>query len=571
MSFRHTYGLKLIALLVLLVVLVVPMMTAAAEPPPPPVTIQFLNVSDWHAQIDPLNPVGSTFIGGAEYISTLWKEDRLEYPNSLTLTAGDDFGASPPLSNFFNEEPSIIAQRLMGIQIGGFGNHNFDRGVNHLQQMIDLAGSPKGKTPGKPFPYVSANLKYRHANLDGVGDYEMFDVGGIKVAVIGITNQEAPTLVFPGSFGTMVLRKPHTVANRVRERAEAAGAQIVIAIIHSGVEGYDGPNPFGRLVDFANKVEGFDVIFGDHTDVQYTGVINGQLVVENRSKGLTYARTLLEVNPKNGKVLSSSVEFVSPNIAGVTPDPKIVQAMQPYRDALGPIFSTQIGTSNLAIPRADSCGNGNGRTCESLIGNLITDAIRETYDVDFAVTNSGGIRADLTCPTTDNPADYCPAFVPPPFPITRGKAQEVLPFGNYVVTLQVNGAELKSMLENGVSSMPGVQGRYPQVSGLCFTYNISNAAGSRVTGAVYADESGCTANPVDLTSATMYDIAENDFMVNGGDTYPNFFSRSVSRDVMVNVVADYITANSPLSPALEGRITCTTNGAPACPVPLIAQ
>lgn len=570
MFFRHTSGFRLAALLVLLIVLVVPMMTAAAEPPPAPVTIQFLNVSDWHAQIDPLNPSAGVFVGGAAYISTMWQQDRLAYP-TLTLTAGDDFGASPPLSNFFNEEPSIIAQRLMGIQVGGFGNHNFDRGVNHLQQMIDLAASPKGQTPGKPFPYVSANLKYRHANLDGVRDYEMFDVGGIKVAVVGIINQEAPTLVFPGSFGTMVLRKPHLVANKVRAKAEAAGAQIVVAIVHSGVEGFNGPDPFGRIVDFANKTQGFDVIFGDHTDVQYSGVINGQLVIENRSKGLTYARTLLQVNPKNGKVLNQSVEFVSPNTSGVTPDPKIVAAMQPYKDQLTPIFSTQIGTSNLAILRTDSCGNTAGRTCESLIGNLVTDSMRKTYGTDFAITNSGGIRDYLTCPPAGDAAHFCPSFTPPPFPITRGSTQAVLPFGNVVVQLQVNGAELKSMLENGVSSMPGVNGRFPQVSGLCFTYNISNAAGSRVTGAVYADDSGCTANPVDLTAGASYTIAENDFMLAGGDGYPNFFSRGVTLDVMVNVFADYITDNSPITPALQGRITCTTNGAPACPVPLIAQ
>ena len=71
---------------------------------------------------------------------------------TFMLTAGDDFGATPPLSSFFNEEPSVKAQRLMGIQVGALGNHNFDRGVAHLQQMIDLAGAPTGgSVPGQPF------------------------------------------------------------------------------------------------------------------------------------------------------------------------------------------------------------------------------------------------------------------------------------------------------------------------------------------------------------------------------------------------------------------------------------
>ena len=143
----------------------------------------------------------------------------------------------------------------------------------------------------------------------------------------------------------------------------------------------------------------------------------------------------------------------------------------------------------------------------------------------------------------------------------------VLPFGNVVFTVQVNGAELKTMLENGVSTMPAVDGRFPQVSGLCFTYDIAAPAGSRVTGAVrQAADGTCTGAAVDLTAGSTYKIAENDFMATGGDGYPNFFSRGTTQDIMDQVLADYITANSPVSPAIQGRIVCTTSGATACPV-----
>jgi len=142
------------------------------------------------------------------------------------------------------------------------------------------------------------------------------------------------------------------------------------------------------------------------------------------------------------------------------------------------------------------------------------------------------------------------------------------------VTLNVNGAELKTMLENGVSRMPAIDGRFPQVSGLCFTYDIALPAGSRVTSAVLADASGnCTATPVDLTAATTYKIAENDFMASGGDGYPFFTPRVTTQDIMDQVTADYITANSPLNPVVQafpnGRVNCADgNGvgvAPDCP------
>ena len=226
-----------------------------------------------------------------------------------------------------------------------------------------------------------------------------------------------------------------------------------------------------------------------------------------------------------------------------------------------------IGSSTRFIPRADACGNGVGRTCESLVGNVTADSMRTTYDTDFAVTNSGGLRADLTCPTTDNPSDFCPPYTPPPYPISRGQVLTVLPFGNVVTTLNVNGAELKTMLENGVSRMPNVDGRFPQVSGLCFTYDISAPAGSRVLSAVrQAADGSCTGPAVDLTAASSYKIAENDFMTSGGDGYPIFTSRATTQNIMDQVLADYVQANSPIAPAIQGRVACTTSGATACPV-----
>jgi 2',3'-cyclic-nucleotide 2'-phosphodiesterase (5'-nucleotidase family) len=126
-----------------------------------------------------------------------------------------------------------------------------------------------------------------------------------------------------------------------------------------------------------------------------------------------------------------------------------------------------------------------------------------------------------------------------------------------VFTVTINGAELKTFLENGVSLMPSAQGRFPQVSGLCFTYNIEAPAGSRVTGAVRQAANGsCTGAPVDLTAASSYKIAENDFMATGGDGYPNVYARGTTQDIMDEVLADYLTAHNPVSPAIQGRVSC---------------
>ncbi|MEE9534745.1 MAG: 5'-nucleotidase C-terminal domain-containing protein, partial [Acidimicrobiia bacterium] len=308
------------------------------------------------------------------------------------------------------------------------------------------------------------------------------------------------------------------------------------------------------------------------TNVEFSGVINNALVVENRSKGRTYARVDLTVKrARHGhrvRVIDRSVEFVDPLSNAVTPDPEIVAFLDPLRADLDGLLGNVIGVSTVFIPRADECGQSAGRTCESFVGDVTTDAMRTTYGTDFAITNSGGLRADLTCPTVDIPTDFCPPNTPPNFQITDGQVLTVLPFGNTVATLTLDGALLKEYLENGVSAMPGASGRFAQVSGLCFTYDIDATAGSRVTtGGAFrqAADGSCTGPVVDLTSASTFTLAINDFMAAGGDGYPVVTDQIVTRNFMDADVAAYIAANTPISPVIQGRIGCI--GA-ACPVPL---
>src|SRR5205085_7868303 len=124
--------------------------------------------------------------------------------------------------------------------------------------------------------------------------------------------------------------------------------------------------------------------------------------------------------------------------------------------------------STLSIPRADSCGEPGGRTCESLIGDVVADAMRSAYGVDFAITSSGSLRSSLTCPGAGNAV--CDPSIPPPYPITAGEILAAVPFGDHVMTTTVTGDLLKLMLENAVSVSPAATGGFPQLSGLCVTY-----------------------------------------------------------------------------------------------------
>jgi 2',3'-cyclic-nucleotide 2'-phosphodiesterase (5'-nucleotidase family) len=335
---------------------------------------------------------------------------------------------------------------------------------------------------------------------------------------------------------------------------------------HEGATAGTLTAPTGPLIDLADTLTGVDAIIGDHTNFQVlTTRPNGTLAVENLSKGVRFTRVRLIVqmnSDSSGKtVIYKTADFHKPWDIGITPDPAIQARIDDLNTQLQPILGTVIGSSTVEVLRSDVCGRADGRLCESLVGDAVTDAIRSTYSsigTEFAITNSGGLRDRLTCPPAGGGTGFCPAFTPPPYLITRGQVLAVLPFGNVVVTLDVSGVELKAMLENGVSSMPGANGRFPQVSGLCFTYNIEAAVGTRVTSAVrQAADGSCTGAAIDLTTTTeQYHIAENDFMASGGDGYPNFFSRATTQNIMDQVVADYIASNSPISPAIQGRIHC---------------
>jgi 2',3'-cyclic-nucleotide 2'-phosphodiesterase (5'-nucleotidase family)/predicted AlkP superfamily phosphohydrolase/phosphomutase len=530
-----------------------------------------LTMSDYHGQLVPLSQAPDTFssptasIGGAAYLKPWFDVYRAEAKDgALTLFGGDSSGAAPPISNFFGDIPSVISKNMMGVNADALGNHEFDRGQAYLRSTL---------IPAANHPYLSANvvIPLFFKTPKEWKPYQVYNLNGFKLGVVGYTTPEIPTLIFPGYLDPFIVTDPVAAVNDAANFARKKHVlSAVIALGHLGAYGgtVTAPDPTSDLMEFASALDNVDVVIGAHSHTQYiTYLENGTAVVENPNAGYRFIRIRLVQDTITKTVIYKTVDYHKPWNIGVTPNAAIQAYIDDLNAQLAPIMGTVIAQSSVAVPRADSCGRGDGRLCESLIGDLSTDAMRKTYNTDFAITNSGGLRSDLTCPTTDNASDFCPPFTPPPYPISRGQVNAVLPFGNVAFTVSINGAELRSMLENGVSLMPSAQGRFPQVSGLCFSYDISAAAGSRVLSAVrQAADGSCTGAVIDLTDAATYTITINDFMANGGDGYPYLYNRGTTQGILDQVFADWLTANTPVAPALQGRIVCTTSGATACPV-----
>ncbi|HEU0164303.1 MAG TPA: 5'-nucleotidase C-terminal domain-containing protein, partial [Thermomicrobiales bacterium] len=499
---------------------------------------------------------------------------------AILVTAGDAIGATPPISAFFDDAPTIQMMNALGFDADGIGNHNFDVSSDFFVNTI---------MPQANYPYLSSNLVLS-ANSQPVAigtpgatpnpvtgtpwsPSTTFEFNGVTLGLVGFSNDDIPTLTRPGALGPFTLSDPTTAVSAEAARLREQGVPVVVAMGHMGTVAGDFNNPEGPGIDLADNVTGVDAVIGDHTDREtITTRANGVLYSEVLSKGVMFNRVRVVVDTTTNTVVYKTADHHRPWTIGVTPDPTIQAALDQLNTNLAPILGEVVGSSTTPILHADSCGTDNGRTCESIEGDVVTDAMRLTYGTDFAITNSGGLRADMTCPTEDNPDDFCGADVAPNS-ITRGQVLGVLPFGNVAVTLDITGAELKAMLEAGIAQMPNVGGGFPQVSGLCFTYDITKPAGERVTSVVRQEEDGsCTGEAVDLTEKSTYTLASNDFTIAGGDSYPDLSAKATTREVLDEIVAAYVGGASPfavpgapLEPKLDGRINCTGEG---CPVPV---
>lgn len=206
-----------------------------------------------------------------------------------------------------------------------------------------------------------------------------------------------------------------------------------------------------------------------------------------------------------------------------------------------------IGTQVNDITRAPD------RLHESEMGNLVADSMRAKYPgVDAALTNSGGLRANLV-------------FTPPsageqPGEITWGEMFAVLPFGNRSVILTLIGAQLQTAFLDGFTpfcdpTFAGGTGRFPQISGLKVQFHCNGT--TPVVDTIWKAPDGVAGPLTVLAPADTVRIVTNDFMFGGGDGYTVLAGgTNVAQpgDDLLQVAIDWISAHSPVDPVVEGRI-----------------
>lgn len=471
--------------------------------------ITLLHVNDVYQFI----PVERGARGGLARLSTLRRQIARESPNVIFLMGGDTI--SPSVESItYQGRQMIDAWNAIGLDYAVFGNHEFDFGPDVLRQRVVES----------QFKWLGANVVDRKTGkpFAGTSPYEIRNVGGIKVGIFGLVLPETQTTSRPGP--DLEFRDACATARQVIPQMRAAGAQVVVALTHLSM------NEDKELTRCVSQI---DVILGGHEHTLLQSFAGRTPIFKLTADAREMGRIDVNVCLTSGRV--ESIDWhVIPVDSSVAEDPAFAAVNAKYATKLREL-AVRVGATNVALD-ARSAAN---RTQETNVGNFITDAMRRETQADAALLNGGSIRAD----TVISPGE-----------LTRRDVLSILPFSGEVVLVEVNGEVLLRALESGLSRTgPGSEpGRFPQVSGLRFSFDARRPEGRRV--------SSVSLGGRPLDPSKLYRLAIPSFIHQGGDGYeafkgarvlPTGAGRLIDSEVLERAI---VAARGGIAPRTEGRI-----------------
>ncbi|WIY51924.1 bifunctional metallophosphatase/5'-nucleotidase [Devosia sp. YIM 151766] len=507
-------------------------------------TLNILHINDFHSRFDPItdsdsncdvdtDAAGECF-GGIARLKTIIDDTRAEYAdgNSILLSAGDNFQGSlyyttyksKVVSDFFNQ---------MGFDVVATGNHEFDDGPEEFMKFIEAA----------EFPIIGGNFDVtRDENLRGkIKGSIVVEIGGEKIGIIGATTEDTPDIASPGDDVEF-----HDVIQYVRgasEALDAAGIDKIILLSHIG---------YTLDLEVAAALPLVDVIVGGHSHTLLSNIAEGAAgpypTMVTNPEGIEvpvvqanqYGKYLgdIAITWDDDGVVTSAVGEPYLIDASVTGNEDFKSQLAVLLGPIEEMTTTVIGTATDKIEGSrEIC-----RAMECSMGNLLADAILDRVadqGATIAFQNGGGIRASIDAGE-----------------VTIGDVLTVLPFSNTLATVEISGADVIEALENGVSDVENGAGRFAQVAGLKYSFDLSQPSGSRVSDVLVKGD-GDTWVPID--EAANYIIVTNNYVRGGGDGYGTFAEGSNPYDFgppLEDVVADFIAKQGgTYTPYTDGRIT----------------
>ena len=455
------------------------------------------------------------------------------------LLDGGDVNTGVPESDLQDAVPDFKGMNLLGYQAMAVGNHEFDKPPGILRMQRDLA----------QFPMLSANIYENGKRM--FDPYKVFDLGGLRVGVMGLTTEDTAKMVLPDNVKNIEFRNAAAEAAGVLPELRTK-AHVVIAATHMGhyENGNHGTQAPGD-VELARAVKGLDLIVGGHTQNQACmkaeNVLdrdyvpgaecrpdrqNGTWIVQAHEWGKYVGRADFEY--RNGEFKLVQYKLIPVNLKkpvkgadgkttlvaytqDIAEDKSMLTLLEPYQ---------AFGQQKLGVEIGETDGRLEGdrgvvRTKPASLAVLIGLAAMDRTKADFAVVNAGGVRESLVAGK-----------------ITYKDVLKVQPFGNTLSTIDLNGSEVMAYLIAAAKMSPG-SGAFAQFAGISLEIAGNQVSTVRIKGA-----------PLD--PAKTYRMVINNFQAAGGDGYPKLTdhrSHVNTGYVDADVLRAFITARSPLKAA----------------------
>jgi 5'-nucleotidase / UDP-sugar diphosphatase len=461
----------------------------------------FIHTADIHSRLIPYNLLPTATdehnglvaearpIGGAARLAYVVKRERARADRVLYLDSGDVFQGAP-IFNDTNGEVEFRFLSALGVDAMALGNHEFDAGTRNLADKLRRFVD---------FPVLAANYKWvdptNPSNSDigkYVSEYQIFQVKGVRVAVIGFGDLGSLSSIGEGgnSLGVTPLQQHEILRHYIRllhpavdlivvlshlglteDQELLSGTETTVANRDQMADGWKVIDvlPDGRLVAWIPGVDDIDLIFGGHLHI----VLNPPMVLASpsgRPTILTHSGAFAKYVGRLDVVLRDDTErgqgkmvvshkyqlFPIDNRLRDLEDMQITKLIEPYLLRLNLDFDLKrvLAYAPETIRRTSNKGNG-----DSALGNLVTESMmnRRRVEAEFAVTNTLGMRDSLY-----------------QGPISMEDMFNVFPFENTVTVMYLSGREVLEMCDYIAerSASRGCQAQ-AQISGMTFTMNCA--------------------------------------------------------------------------------------------------
>ncbi len=560
---RHRFARNLLLMVAVLLVFAAAPVGAQPDNPnskgePPFVELQILAINDFHGAIAPVPDQLwlSQPVGRADFFASHIREAEEGVRNSVVVSAGDLIGASPLISALFHDEPTIEAMNLIGLDIAGVGNHEFDEGPAELLRMQEggchpIDGCLDGDGfAGADFQYTSANVTVNATGETLFPPYVIESYEGVEVAYIGMTLEGTPTIVTPSGVAGLTFHDEVQTVNALIPELTAQGVKSIVVLLHEG--GFSSGGPEGDdcadgLTDpLRSIVTGFhpavDLVIAGHVNDEFVCKIGNTWVTMADNNGRLYTDIDVRLNSRSGEMKVVSIDNVPTFQSAVDPAADLTSLIDKYDELSAPLANAVIGSITAAIPEIYNAAG------EAAVGDVIADAqLAATTDpatggAVVAFMNPGGIRTSDGFIFAGSPVGEGDGNV------TYGEAFAVQPFGNSLVTMTLTGTQIEALLEQQFRADGNT---ILQVSeGFTYSWSLSAPVGSKVDPASIMIDG----TPIDL--AASYRVTVNSFLADGGDGFSVLIggTERLGGDVDLDALVAYFEVNSPVPPGPQDRI-----------------